>query len=122
MEHKLDALDSVFPAGFMSELREKHSDYNQAVALSASGEPDEVYAYNDEWNTVWAEYYAAENYIGGYQVRFSLWWWQCTCPPQAFFCYYSGLPGLEFIGDSSLVFYTIMIRLSDGSLPPGPNA
>ena len=122
MERKLSVLDSVFPPEFMSELREKHSEFNKAVALSVSGEPDELHAYSDEWNTVWAEYYASESSIGGYQVRFSLWWWQSTCPPQAFFCYYSGFPGLEFTGDSSLVFYTIMIRLGDGSLPSGPNA
>jgi hypothetical protein len=117
MERKLSALNTIFPAEFMSELREKHADYNRAVASSVSGEPDEIHAYSDEWNTVWAEYYASESTIDGYRVRFSLWWWQSTCPAHAWYCYYSGFPGLEFTGDSSLVFYTIRIWIDSAGLP-----
>jgi LPXTG-motif cell wall-anchored protein len=32
-----------------------------------------------------------------------------TCPPEAWYCYYLDFPGLEFTGDSSLVFYTIRL-------------
>jgi hypothetical protein len=114
MERHLTVLDSVLPAELMEQLRQEHATYNGSVSSSVSGEPDEIHAYHDQWNTVWAEYYASEVDIRGYQVRFSLWWWQSTCPPIYSYCYYLNFPGLEFVGDSSFIFHTILIRFPDG--------
>jgi hypothetical protein len=114
MERHLTVLDSVLPAELMEQLRQEHATYNGSVSSSVSGEPDEINAYHDQWNTVWAEYNASEVDIRGYQVRFSLWWWQSTCPPTARYCYYIDFPGLEFVGDSSFIFHTILIRIPDG--------
>lgn len=113
MERHLAVLDSVFPAGFMARLRAENAAYNESVASTVSGEPDHLYPFNDEWHTVWAEYYVEEVNLGGYWVDFSLWWWQSTCPSEAVYCYYEDFPGLEFEGDSSFVFYSIFIWLPD---------
>ncbi|MFQ5922731.1 MAG: hypothetical protein ACE5M4_07785 [Anaerolineales bacterium] len=120
MERHLAILDTVLPPGFMDELRQEHAAYNPSLGSSVTGDADGIYAYEDEWQTVWAEYNASGMGIGGYGVRFSLWWWQSTCPPQYDYCYYSDFPGLEFTGDSSFVFHTILIWLpEEGGLPGG---
>ena len=122
MERHLAVLDQVLPIGLMTLLRSEHSSYNRSVSTSVTGEPDELFAYGDEWKTVWAEYNASEVDIGGYGVRFSLWWWQSTCPPQYLYCYYDDFPGLEFTGDSSFVFHTILVRLPGEAATSGGNA
>lgn len=111
MEQKLEVLDVVLPPGFMAQLREAHQEYNQSVGRSVTGEPNQVFPYNDEFQTVWAEYNVTTMDIGNYGIRFSLWWWQSTCPGQYLYCYYGDFPGLEFTGDSSFVFHTILILL-----------
>jgi len=58
MERHLDVLDDVLSPGFMAQLRQEHTAYNQSLASSVTGEPDEIIAYGDEWQTVWAEYNA----------------------------------------------------------------
>jgi hypothetical protein len=108
IEQKLEVLDRVFPPGFMSQLREENNRYNRSISGSVTGEPDKVNTYDDGWNTVWAEYNAEETIIGSYRVRFSLWWWQSTCP-SGYHCYYSDFPGLDFFGDASFTFYTIRL-------------
>ena len=113
MESHLAALDSALPAGFMASLREENAAYNESVGTSVSGEPDQMFAFNDDWHTIWGQYYVSDTDIGGYGVRLSLWWWQSTCPSQ-YGCYYSDFPGLEFEGDSSFVFYSIFIWLPEG--------
>ncbi len=113
MERHLAALDSALPAGFMVRLREENVAYNQSVAATVLGEPDQMFPFNDKWHTVWAEYYTSQMELGGYWVSFSLWWWQSTCPSEALYCYYEDFPGLEFEGDSSFVFYSIYIWLPD---------
>jgi hypothetical protein len=107
-EEKLEILDRVFVSDFMAQLREENNQYNRAISGRVTGEPDEVRPRNDEWNTVWAEYNAEETIIGNYGVRFSLWWWQSTCPPNHH-CWYSDFPGLDFQGDASITFYTIRL-------------
>lgn len=107
-EEKLEILDRVFPADFMSQLREKNNLYNRSISGRVTGEPDEVQKRNDEWNTLWAEYNAEETVLGNYGVRFSLWWWQSTCPPD-YHCWYSDFPGLDFQGDASITFYSIRL-------------
>lgn len=120
LERQLEVLDTVLPAGFMAELREQHAAYNRSLGPSVSGEPDELYTYGDEWDTVWAQYYASEFDVGGYGAELSLWWWQSTCPPQYDSCYYSDFPGLDFAGDSSFVFHTVLIWLpEEGGLTDG---
>jgi len=109
MEQKLMVLDRVFPAGFMEKLREEHKAFNNSLGATVSGEPEEMYNYGDAWKTIEAEYNVVETEIGEYYVRFSLWWWQCTCPPNAEYCYYDSFPGLEFTGDSSFTFHTILL-------------
>ena len=117
MERKFRVLDTVLPGGFMAQLRDEHAAYNKSVGEQVSGEPDDINAYGGEWRTVWAEYNARETNIGGYRVRFSLWWWQSTCPPQYSYCYYEDFPGLEFTGDSSFVFHTVkLIPIEGGEL------
>lgn len=119
MERKFEVLDPVFPEEFMAALRQEHARYNQEVGPNVSGEPVDVYAYGDEWKTIWGEYNVSETEIPGYAVRFSLWWWQSTCPPQYEYCYYEEFPGLEFTGDSSFVFHTIFLwpLMEDGPEP-----
>ena len=115
IETKLEILDRVFPSGFMFQLREENNQYNRSISGSVTGEPDEVRTRDDGWNTVWAEYNAEETVIGNYGVRFSLWWWQSTCPPR-YHCSYSDFPGLDFEGDASITFYTIRLYpLESGS-------
>lgn len=113
LERHLEVLDSVLPAGLMAELRKEHAAYNRQVQPSISGEPDDAYAYADEFQTVWGEYYNSGTSIGNYDAEFSLWWWQSTCPPQYDYCYYEDFPGLEFTGDSSFVFHTVLLWLPE---------
>jgi hypothetical protein len=122
MERKFELLDAALPIGFMARLRQEHAAYNRSVGSSVSGEPDQIFAYHDEWQTVWGEYNASDVQLGGYGVRFSLWWWQSTCPSQYLYCYYSDFPGLEFTGDSSFVFHSIMIWLPEGGGEDQPSA
>lgn len=122
MEEHLAVLDEVLPAGFMAQLRDEHSGYNRAISSSVTGEPEQIFAYGDKWNTVLGEYNASGGELGGYFVKFSLWWWQSTCPPQAAYCYYSDFPGLEFTGDASFVFHTIMIWIPEEAGPSSPSA
>ena len=118
MEQKFKVLDGVLPNGFMAQLRQENEDYNKSVRASLSGEPDQIFAYGGEWQTVWAQYYTEETVIGGYNVWFSVWWWQSTCPPQYWYCFYDDFPGLEFSGDSSFAFYRIYLEpISPESLP-----
>jgi hypothetical protein len=109
MEEKLKALDMVLPPEFMLELREAHQAYNQSAGKTVSGEPDQLYSYGDEWNTIEADYNTEYIDIGPYTIKFSLYWWQTTCPPQYWYCFFYGFPGLEFTGDSSFTFYTITL-------------
>ncbi len=109
VEEKLVVLEQVFPAEFMTALREEHERYNREVGPSISGDPAQLHNYGDEWKTVLGEYNVDQVKIQGYDVRFSLWWWQSTCPPQYLYCYYEGFPGLEFTGDSSFVFHSMEI-------------
>ncbi len=120
VERKLKVLDRVFPAGFMSRLRNEHGDFSNDVPTSVSGEPDQIFPYGDAWNTVWAQYYADAIRMDGYTVTFSLWWWQSTCP-SGYFCWYDDFPGLEFTGDSSFVFYTIFLEPGDTGSLSGPS-
>lgn len=107
-DEKLKVLDRIFPSDFMAQLREENNQYNRSISGRVTGEPDEVRTRDDEWNTVWAEYNAEETIIGNYGVRFSLWWWQSTCPPN-YHCWYSDFPGLDFEGDASITFYSIRL-------------
>ncbi len=109
MEKKLKVLDRVLPSGFMAQLRQENEAYNKSVFANLSGEPDQLFSYGGEWQTVWAQYYAEEAVIGGYNVRFSVWWWQSTCQP-GYYCWYDDFPGLEFEGDSSFAFYSIYLE------------
>jgi len=113
MEDHFAVLDRVFPVELMAQLRQEHAAYNRSVSSSVTGDPDETYAFGDDWNTVWAEYNVSDSNLGGYDTRFSLWWSQSTCPPQYEYCYYPSFPGLEFTGDSSFVFHTVLIWLPD---------
>jgi hypothetical protein len=117
MEMKFKVMDRVFPNEFMSRLRQENEAYNRSVRVDLSGTPDERYAHGGEWQEVWAQYYTEFTSIGGYDVWFSVWWWQSTCPPQYLYCYYSDFPGLEFTGDSSFKFYTIYVEPSDSQFP-----
>lgn len=122
MEDKFEVLDTVLPAEFMKELREENEFYNQRVHTTCTGKPDQTFAYGDSWRTVWAEYYAEHTTIGDYDVWFSVWWWQSTCPPQYDYCYYTDFPGLEFTGDSSFAFYTIYIEPRAGTYQSSYNS
>lgn len=115
MERHLAVLDEVLPRGFMEQLRQEHAAYNRSVPSSVTGEPEEMNVYGGDWKTIWAEYNADGEAIGGYEVRFSLWWLQSTCPPQYDYCYYDSFPGLEFTGDSSFIFHTITIWPPNGN-------
>lgn len=113
LERHLAILDPVLPSGFMEELRQEHAAYNRSVEPSVTGDPVQVNTYADDFQTVWGEYNPSETGIGGYYVWFSLWWVQSTCPSYADSCYYPDFPGLEFTGDTSLVFHTVQIALPE---------
>jgi len=121
MEAHFAVLDQVFPAALMEELRAQNDIYNSVVGPDVSGEPDNVYAAGGEWQIVWAEYNVFMTDISGYTLRYSLWWWQSTCPPQYMYCSYTNFPGLEFTGDSSFVFYTILIHPRDPGRRTSPS-
>jgi hypothetical protein len=115
MEKKFIVLDRVMPSGFMAQLRQENESYNKSVRSKVSGEPDRSFAYGGEWQTVRAQYYTEETVIGGYNIWFSVWWWQSTCQP-GYFCWYTDFPGLEFVGDSSFTFYSIYFEPIDPDL------
>ncbi len=118
MERHLGNLDGVLPPAFMAGLRVEFANYNRTVPSSVTGQPDELTAYGDAWNTVRGVYNVSYREVGGYQLEFSLVWLQSTCPPQYSYCYYQNFPGLEFTGDSSLIWETIMIwPPEDAGLP-----
>jgi hypothetical protein len=114
MEEKFAVLDEVMPPEFMAQLREETDAYNNWVPEKVTGKPDYRYAAGDAWQTVWAEYFTESTSIGSYDVWFHLSFWQSTCPPQYSYCYYENFPGLEFTGDSSFTWYTILIRPNGG--------
>jgi hypothetical protein len=124
MERKFKLLDSVFSPTFMTELRRKNEAYNRTVGPSVSGKPATLYPPppGDIWAPVLGEYNVSETNIGDVPVRFSLWWWQISCPPRALYCYLVDFPGVEFVGDASLVFYSIQIVLPSGGKPASPSA
>ena len=117
MEEKFKLLDSVFSASFMTELRQQNNSYNQSVKSSVSGDPAYMAPQvpGDEWNTVWAEYNVDNTTIESLPVTFALWFSQVTCPPQYSYCFRPGFPGLEFVGQSSLTYYTIEIQIAPAS-------
>jgi hypothetical protein len=80
-----------------------------------SGDPDRTVPRppDDEWKTVWAKFKTREVGIESYDVVFALWFWQVTCPSQYAYCWFTQFGHETFTGQSSFVFYTIMIdRLS----------
>jgi hypothetical protein len=111
MERKFQVLDSVFPPEFMAKLREENDAYNASVGLSASGNPDRTVPRppDDQWHTVWAKFETREVKIGSYDVVFALWFYQVTCPSQYAYCWFTNFGHETFTGQSSFVFYTIMI-------------
>lgn len=120
VERKFKVLDRVFPESFMSRLRNENLEYSNNVPTSVSGDPDQSFPYGDDWNTVWAQYYAETVTIEGYTVTFSLWWWQSTCR-EGYICWYTDFPGLEFTGDSSFIFYTIYLEPVDTGIFSSPS-
>jgi hypothetical protein len=124
MDRKFRVLDLIFSDAFMTELRRKNEAYNRTVGPSVSGKPDTMYPPppGDIWAPVLGEYNASDTKIGNVPVRFSLWWWQVSCPPRAQYCYFIDFPGVEFVGDASLVFYSIQIVLPSGGGPSSPSA
>ena len=48
LERHLAILDPVLPPGFMEELRQEHAAYNRSVEPSVTGDPDQIYAYEDK--------------------------------------------------------------------------
>lgn len=109
MERKFKVLDKVLPASFMAALREENDAYNGKVASTVSGEPEDIFNWGDRFNTVKAEYYVSSAELDGYTVWWSLWFKQSTCPSKYLYCYWPGFPGLEFTGDSSFIYYTIVL-------------
>lgn len=124
MEQKLKLLDDLFSPSFMAELRRAHQAYNQTVSSSVTGQPEFISGYdpNDPWATVVGEYNVKDTTIYGLPIRFALWWWQSTCPPQYLYCYLIDFPGTQFTGDASLVFYSIYIDLRPSGGGPGSSA
>jgi len=121
LERRFNVLDQAIASEFMDRLRAANLLYNETVKDNVSGQPADSTAFGDDWNTRIAEYYPEILTIGPYDVKFSLWWWQSTCPP-GYICWYENFPGLEFTGDSSLIFYTISIVPGSLRAPLGPSS
>jgi hypothetical protein len=114
MEVKLGLLDTIFSPTFMDDLRRQHQAYNGIVGPSVSGQPSymEPADPNDPWAYKIGEYNVKDTTIGSLHVRFALWWWQVTCPPQYLYCYMTDFPGTNFTGQASITLYTITIDLN----------
>jgi hypothetical protein len=115
LDRKFAAIEDAFGPDFMSALREEFDSYNQGVRPDVSGEPDQVQNFGGDWKDVWAQYYVTQRTVHGYNVTFSVWWWQTTCPPQYLYCYFDQFPGLEFTGDSSFKFLSIYMEPVSGA-------
>jgi hypothetical protein len=112
METKLQVLDKVFPADFMSELRKANDAYNKTASSSISTNCPQTWALHDEWNTKYAQCDVSSTTIGSYPVSFALWFYQVTCPSYADFCWFPDFPGQFFIGDNSFTFYDIELTIN----------
>jgi hypothetical protein len=113
MEVKLNMMDGYFPADFMDELREAHKLYLDSVGRGISGDANQLWPPppEDFWNSIEGQYNVMNQTIGGYDVTFSLWFWQIECPDQ-FICWFPTFGDTIFLGQSSFVFYNIELWLA----------
>lgn len=113
MEKKFKLLDELFPADFMSQLREANAAYDETAPRSVSGDPANIWppAPEDWWESLEAQYNVSSTTIGTYDVAFSLWFWQIECQ-ENYICWIPTFPGEVFIGQNSLVWYNIELWLA----------
>jgi hypothetical protein len=112
MEMKFQILDKIFPASFMSQLRQANDTYNKSGPSLVTGNCPHSWKYYDEWDSLEAQCNVSNSTIGSYPVAFALWYYQVTCPPQYEYCYYPSFGGQVFYGQSSFTFYTIEINIA----------
>ena len=113
MEKKFKLLDELFPADFMTGLREASAAYDEIAPRSVSGDPANIWppAPEDWWQSLEAQYNVSNTTIGSYTVTFSLWFWQIECQ-ENYICWIPSFPGEVFIGQNSLVWYDIQFWLA----------
>lgn len=113
MERKLKMLDELFPEAFMAELRAANEAYLATVGASVSGTANQIWPPppQDFWKSLEGQYNVSSSTIGGYEVTFSLWFWQVKCP-QGYICWFPSFGNQVFRGDTSFVFYDIALQIA----------
>jgi hypothetical protein len=112
MEERFQVMDGLFPAAFMKQLRAENEAYAATVGAGVTGKAVDPYGPNpgDFWKYQSAYYNVSEQTIGGYEVRFALFFQQWTCPP-GYICNFPSFGNHEFSGQASFVFYEVALRL-----------
>jgi hypothetical protein len=113
MEKKLTIMDGLFPADFMTQLREENGAFADTVGAGVTGKPVDSYGPNpgDFWQFQSAYYNVLKKTIGAYDVQFSLFFEQWTCPPE-YICTFPSFGNQQFTGQASFVFYDLMLELA----------
>jgi hypothetical protein len=112
MENKFQVMDSVFPSDFMSQLRDANAAYARTVGAGVTGKASNPYGPipGDFWKYVSAYYNVSDQTVGGYKVRFALFFEQWTCP-SGYICTFPSFGNQQFEGQASFVFYEVEIWL-----------
>ncbi|MBN2084599.1 MAG: hypothetical protein JW748_05190 [Anaerolineales bacterium] len=112
MEDRFQVMDDLFSADFMEQLRAENEAYAATVGAGVTGKAVDPYGPNpgDFWKYQSAYYNVSNMTIGGYDVRFALYFQQWTCPPE-YICTFPSFGNQEFSGQASFVFYEVSLKL-----------
>jgi hypothetical protein len=113
METFFQAMDSVFPSDFMAQLRDANTAYAGTVGAGVTGKPVHPYgpAAGDLMKFQYAYYNVSNTTISPYDIQFSLFFEQWTCP-SGYQCTFPGFGNQQFQGQASFVFYDVDIMLN----------
>ncbi len=111
-EEKFSMMDGLFPSDFMDQLRAANEAYAGTVGAGVTGKASNAYGPNadDFWKYQSANYNISDQTVGDYEVRFSLFFQQWTCPPE-YICTFPSFGNRQFTGQASFVFYEVSIKL-----------
>jgi hypothetical protein len=112
MEKKFKVMDGLFPDDFMAKLREANLAYADTVGAGVTGDPTDLYGPQpgDLLKYTSATYNISDQKINGYDVRFSLFFEQWTCPAE-YICTFPAFGNQQFQGQASFVFYEVAVLL-----------
>jgi hypothetical protein len=114
MEKKFAIMDGLFPADFMVQFREANEAYAATVGAGVTGKPVSPYGPdpNDPMEFQCAYYNVSDQTVGGYDVRFVLFFEQWTCP-SGYVCRFPSFGNQTFTGQASFVFYEIFLWIAE---------